>query len=506
MKEYDMIVIGTGSGNIILEAAQKKGLRCAQIERGKFGGTCLTRGCIPTKVMVTAADRIYDIQEAAHLGIPVGDFGLDWARITERVWGKINESNELREFYLADETVDVYEGEAEFLDDHTLQVTYKNGTISASITAPLIFIGTGGHTFIPKMKGIEKIPYLTSESFFGDDWPEEPLQDVIVVGGGAIGCEFAHIFRAFGARVQLVQHNVRLLPKEDEELSASILHNLQLDGIDIYLNKRTPAVRQEDDDIFLDIEDRDSGQITTLRTETLFICPGIRPNTQALHLERTGIETDGDRGWIRTNEFLETTVAGIYAFGDVNGLQQFRHKANYEADILAHNHFKAESPKEWRWARYDLVPAVTYTHPEVAHVGMSEVQAKESGHSIQVAYNRYADTAKGFALGFDPDDERHAYAKLIIDRDNDDILGMHAIGPFASTLIQPFLNLMNAGATSLVPVNEYIASEEVKNLRADMPMRMLSPHKEQTVRETMVPHPSLSEVGIWTYYDLEQYQ
>ncbi len=505
MKSYDVIVIGTGSGNIILEAAQAQGLTCAQIEKGKFGGTCLTRGCIPTKVLVTAADRLYEIKEAAHLGIHTNEPVIDWARISERVWQKIDESNDLRQTYLNDPTLDVYEGKASFIDDHRLIVTSPVGTVSEELTAKKIFIGTGGVTNIPKMEGLSEVPYLTSETFFGDDWPNHPYDDIIVVGGGAIGCEFAHIFRAFGAKVTLVQHNVRLLPKADEDLSASILNNLQLDGIEVLLNKETPSVRREGDRIYLDVEDRETGVIDTVESRYLFICPGIRPTTEALGLANTNIETD-KRGWIVTNECLETSVPGVYAFGDVNGRQQFRHKANYEADILAHNHFKASSPDEWRWARYDLVPAVTYTHPEVAQVGLTEAQAREKGHRVQVAVNTYAATAKGFALGFEPSDKRQNYAKLIIDQDTDDILGMHAIGPFASTLIQPFLNLMNAGATGLVPINEHIASEELKDLRARDTIRLLSPHKEQTVRETMVPHPSLSEVGIWTYYNLEQYK
>ena len=146
MNRYDMIVIGTGAANIVLEAAQLAGKRCAQIERGKFGGTCLTRGCIPTKVLVTAADRLYEMREADALGLHAGDVSFDWAKVSERVWNKIDESKGLRQFYLDEPHTDVYEGTAHFTSDHTIEVHYADGSVSAPMTAEKIYIATGGKT------------------------------------------------------------------------------------------------------------------------------------------------------------------------------------------------------------------------------------------------------------------------------------------------------------------------------------------------------------------------
>ena len=486
MSHYDMIVIGTGAANIVLEAAQQKGLRCAQIERGKFGGTCLTRGCIPTKVLVTAADRLYEMREADALGLHAEAVSFDWQKVSARVWQKIDESKDLRQFYLDEPHTDVYEGTAHFIDDHTLEVHYPDGSVSAPLSADKIYIATGGKTKIPAMQGIENIDYYTSENFFGDKYPARPFRDIIIVGGGAIGCEFAHIFRAFGARVQLVQHNVRLLPKSDEDCSTACRKNLEADGITLYFNKETPVVRSENGRIILTIEDRATGALDEIDADDLFICPGIVPATDGLGLENTSIATDS-RGWIRTNEFLETSVDGIYALGDINGRQQFRHKANYEADILAYNHYRSSGPTDKRWARYDLVPAVTFTHPEVADVGLTEAQARQRGHRVRIGLNPYAATAKGYALGYEAGSESHAFAKLVIDDETNDILGIHAVGPFASTLIQPFLNLMNSGEVILQPLNEDIASEETQRLRAIHLRRVLDPHRTRDHGATSVP-------------------
>ena len=220
-------------------------------------------------------------------------------------------------------------------------------------------------------------------------------------------------------------------------------------------------------------------------------------------LEHTDIE-QLPGGWIKTNEFLETSVDGIYALGDVNGGAQFRHKANYEADIIAHNLYRAQSIDDMRWARYDVTPAVTYTYPEVGHVGLTEKEAQEQGHKVKVGINHYSSTAKGFAIGLIPGATNDGFVKIVVDADTNTILGMHVIGPQASILFQPFVNLMNAGPTRIIPIHEEIASERAKKARAKGIVRPMDPHSVITVGETMTPHPSLSEVIMWTQYYFEK--
>jgi mycothione reductase len=502
MNQYDVVVIGSGSANIVLDAALEQGLKCAMIEKGRFGGTCLTRGCIPTKVMVTAADYIREIDGLSKIGVDVAPASMNWETVSRRVWQKIEESNDVLAYFKAMKNLDVYQGTGYFTREKVLQVALNDGTLSEEFTADKIFIAVGSRTNVPSFDGLEEAGYVTSETLFGDKYPKKPYKSLVILGGGPIGTEFAHVFAAAGTQVTLVQRNIRLLIKEDEEISAKILKDLRRLGINVLLNQLPTAVRVENGEKVLTFSDKITSETCEVRAEEILLASGIRPNTDLLHLENTSIITDS-RGWIHTNEFLETNVDGIWAFGDVNGEAPFRHKANYEAEIVTYNLFGEHKQQDWRWARYDLVPVVTFTHPEVAHVGLTEQQAIQLGYEIVTAKHHYSSTAKGFALGFDPGDEHDGFVKIVVDKKTNAILGIHLIGPQASILLQPFINLMNAGETKLTPINEHIASKAVKELRASRMTRYLDPHSVKSIGETMTPHPSLSEVIMWVEYYLK---
>ena len=499
MRRYDVVVIGTGSGNIVLDAALNQGLQCAQIEKGRFGGTCLTRGCIPTKVMATAADYIREIEELPKIGVEVAPARMNWEVVSKRVWQKIDESNDILASYQAADNLDVYQGTGYFTGEKTLQVTMNDGTVSEEFTADKIFIAVGARPNLPNIDGLEQAGYLTSETLFGEKYPKKPFKSLVIMGGGPIGTEFAHVFSSAGTKVTLVQHNVRLLPKEDEEVSAQLLKGLHKSGITVLLNHKPTNVRVENSEKVLTLVEKATGETTEVRAEEILFSAGIQPNTDTLHLENTSIETDS-RGWIVTNEFLETSVKDIWAFGDVNGEAPFRHKANYEADIVSHNLFSGHQPHDWRWARYDIVPSVTYTFPQVAHVGLTEHQAIKAGYETATAKHHYSSTAKGFALGFNPGDEQDGFVKIVVDKKTSTLLGIHIIGPQSSILLQPFVNLMNVGETRITPVNDHIASATVKQLRESRIIRNLDPRSVISVGETMTPHPSLSEVIMWIQY------
>ena len=473
MKQYDIIVVGTGGATIVADAALKKGLKVAIIEKGKFGGTCLTRGCIPTKVMVTAANAIQEVEEFKKIGINVGSATMDWDTVSKRTWHKIDESAGIYDYYNAYDNVDVYRGAASFVSDKVMNIHLNDGSGTVEITAPTIILGTGGYSNVPNLPGLQEAGYLTSESLFGDKFPKQPYKSLAVLGAGPIGVEFAHVFASAGTKVTILQHNVRLVPKEDAEVSEHLLNNY-----------------------------RARGEITETKVEEILVAAGIRPAVEELHLENTGIET-WPKGWIKTNEFLETSVDGIYALGDVNGEPAFRHRANYEADIIAHNLFYATSEEDYRWARYDTLPKVTFSYPEIGSVGLTEAEAIKAGYNVGVGKNYYSSTAKGYAMGINPGDVNDGFVKIVVDKDTNHILGMHVIGPQASILFQPYVNLMNSGVTPLTAINEEIASERTKRLREKGITREMDPRSVITVGETMSPHPSLVEVIMWTqvYYE-----
>lgn len=502
MKKYDVIVVGTGSANIVTDGALKQGLKVAQIEKGAFGGTCLNRGCIPTKVMVTAADYVREVGELHHIGVETGPAHINWGKMSQRVWQKINESKAILADYKKVENLGIYQGTGFFTGPKTMQVRYNDGTLSEEITADKIFLGVGARSNISPLAGLEEAGYLTSESLFGHKYPKKPYKSLIIIGGGPIGSEFAHVFAAAGTQVTLVQHNTRLLPKEDEEMSEQIRVEFQQMGIQVYLNQQPLQVRIEKGQKLLSFRNRNTNELYEVGADEILIATGIRPNTDLLNVENTAIAIDKS-GWIQTNEFLETSAAGIWAFGDVNGVAPFRHKANYEAEILVHNLFAGNIPENWRWARYDVVPAVTYTYPQVAHVGLTEQQAVNAGYQVKTAKHQYSSTAKGFAMGFEPGALDDGFVKIVANETDNCILGMHIIGSQASILIQPFVNLMNAGKIEIKAIHEEIASPTAAQLRARKLVRDLDPHSIISIGETMTPHPSLSEVSMWTQYYYE---
>ena len=503
MQTFDMIVIGTGGATIVADAALKHGLSVAVIERDKFGGTCANRGCIPTKFMVTAADAVREIETFKAIGVDVAPASINWDIMSRRVWDVIDNNVHTRDYYKSLPGCTVFEGTASFVSDKVINVTHNDDGLVSSITAPLIVIGTGAESKVNDIPGLEAAGYLTSESLFGDKYPARPPKRLVIMGGGPIGVEFAHVFAAAGTEVHLVQHNVRLLPKEDADISEHIYRELTLQGIHVYLNQSPKEVRTENGEKILTIQNRTTGELLTVSGDEILMASGIKPATKELLLENTGIETNRG-GWIRTNECLETTVEGIYALGDVNGEAPFRHKSNYEADIIAHNLFRAASLADRRWARYDVVPAVTYSYPQVGHVGLTETEAREKGFDVGIGINRYSASAKGAALGLEADSPHDGFAKIVVDKTTNRILGIHVVGPQASVLFQPFVNLMNSGDTPLQIINEDIAWPDTAEMRKLNPTRTLDPHSVISVGETMAPHPALSEFIMWTQVYYEQ--
>lgn len=432
VKRYDLIVIGSGAGMNVASVAVSRGLRVAVIDNGPLGGTCLNRGCIPSKVLLYPADVIRMAQEAEAIGVEVNIERIDFRRIMDRVWEIVLDGRREMERGVADtDHLDFFNADATFVSDFVLRVGRRK------IRGDTIVIASGARPYVPEIEGIGEAGYLTSATVFDLAQPPESL---LIVGGGYIAAEFAHFFSAIGTAVTLVGRNPRLVPQEEPEISHALEDRLSR-TCQIYTNHEAISVRAEDGKKTVTARKRSDGELRQFTAREVLVATGRRSNSDILQPEQTGVQTD-EHGWIKVDENLQTTQPGIWAFGDALGKHMFRHNANYQADVVWWNAFT-----EHKHAVDDhAIPHAVFTHPEIASVGLTQVEAMQS-HQILVGTGRYSDTAKGFAVG-----EEYGFVKVVVEAETGRILGAHAIGPQASLLVQPLVYLMNTDDQSYTPL------------------------------------------------------
>lgn len=492
MKKFDIVIIGSGVGLSFVGNALEKGMTCAIIENSKFGGTCLTRGCIPSKILVYPADVIRQTQHAKKIGLDFSPPVISWDTIAKRMWSKIDKSKDIENSMNDIRNLSVYKGTGEFTGKYTMKVKMNNGEYSEEFRGEKFIIAAGGRSFVPPISGLKETGYITSESFFGEAFPKAPWKSLVIIGGGAIGTEFAHIFSAFNTKVTVVEMQPHLVSTEEEEISLHLEKQFSENGIDVKLNNKVIAVEKTPEGKIVTIENVETGDKKKIKCQEIFISSGIVSNTDILQIENTAVAVD-KRGWIVTNEHLETTQKNIWALGDINGKYQFRHKANYETNICINNVFNESNHKTS--ADYTKIPWAIFTSPQIAHVGITQKEALKRGNHILVGKNNYSAVAKGFAMGFSQGDADDGFVKLIAD-ENMKILGVHIIGPHAAILIQSFVYLMNAGFTCTM------YNEKSENNRFDQERYCIEGGTFKPMNNSIVIHPSLSEVTGWVIGNL----
>lgn len=490
MEYFDIVVVGSGAGLMVVEAAVASNLKCALIENSKFGGTCLTRGCIPSKMLVYPADLIRESQRAERIGLGFDEPAVDWELIAERMWRQIDYSKTIEQNLKQIDNLRVYHGTAEFTGPNTMRVKLDTGGYSEELRGQVIVLANGARSFIPPIHNLDQVGYVTAETFFGEKFPQKPWSSLIIVGGGAMGAEFAHIFSAFGTRVTMVEMLPYILPAEEEVISQFVKTQFQNNGIQVLTNSKAISAGTNGPLKFLTVENLLTGERETIEAEEILIACGIIPNSDTLCLEQTAIETD-QRGWIKTNEYLETTQKNVYAIGDINGRYQFRHKANYEAEVLIHNLFLADSVESRRKACYNVVPWAVFTWPQVAHVGITEREAKQSGRKYWVGKNHYSQIASGIAMGISSHSADNGFVKLIVGEEKT-ILGVHIVGPHAAMLLQPFVYLMNAN---------FICEESNPKRHSSSVCLKLGSYT--LIHRSMVIHPSFHELTAWALENID---
>jgi mycothione reductase len=435
MKKYDIIVVGSGSGMLIVDEATDRGLKVALVDKGPFGGTCLNTGCIPSKMLIYPADRIVEIQEAKKLGIEAEITSVDFRFIMERMSKSIKESQgQMRQTLSQARSLDFYDGEGHFVGDYTIEV------LGDKIKGDYIILASGSRPFIPPIKGLNNVDYLTNETLLQ---LEELPDSLIIIGGGYIGVEFGHFFAAMGTKVTILEMMDSLVPVEDPEIYELLRQQLRR-RMDVYTNTQAEEVNQESGKARVAVKDRNTGEKRDFSAERILIAVGRRSNADLLKVENTGVEIDG-RGFIKVNQYLETSKKNVFAVGDANGQQMFTHVANREALVAAQNMFHGADVK----MDYNTIPHAVYSHPQIASVGLTEAQARKD-YDISVGRVRYFDVAKGEAMM-----EEEGFAKAIVEKESGRILGFHIIGPYAPVLIQEVVNAMASGG-NVDEINEGI--------------------------------------------------
>ncbi len=428
MKQYDVLVIGSGCGALIANAAMAQGLSVAMVDRGPYGGTCLNVGCIPSKVLVFAADRVMEIRESHKLGIDVEIKGTDFAAIMKRMRdGRRATQEPLKDQVRSLEGLDLYEGEGRFVADHTVEVNGER------IKGTRVFVASGSRPLIPGIRGLDSVDYLTNESVL--ELTRLP-QSVAIVGGGHIAVEYGHFFEAMGANVTIFEMTDRLVRQEEPEVSELLRRELGRRMV-VHTGTRVEEVRRDGNGVRVLTKHAATGRESEVNVEKVLLAVGRISNADTLRVENTGVELD-DKGFIKADEHIMTTRRDIYAPGDANGRHMFLHVANREAAVAWHNATGKKPVK----MDYSAIPHAVYSHPQIASVGMNEEEAAKH-HDVAVGVARYSETAKGEAMM-----EEEGFAKAIVDRKGGAILGFHIVGPYAPVLIQEVIDDMAIGANS----------------------------------------------------------
>jgi pyruvate/2-oxoglutarate dehydrogenase complex dihydrolipoamide dehydrogenase (E3) component len=423
---YDAIVIGSGQGgNPLSQKLADYGWTVALIEKEHLGGTCINTGCTPTKTMVASAQVAHYARNAARWGVRANQVSIDLPVVVARK-NQIVQSFRSGQQRNVDQrpNLHLHRGPAQFLDSRRVEV---KGEL---LESERIFINTGARSVIPRIEGLDAVSYLTHASIM--ELTELP-EHLLVLGGGYIGLEFGQMFRRFGSRVTVVHQSGQILPREDAEVAGELQKILETEEIRFELNARTTRVQRSNGQITLTVEGP-KGPLT-LSGSHLLVATGRTPNSDSLGLEKAGVEIDS-KGFIKVNSRLETSVAGIWALGDVKGGPAFTHISYNDYQIVYANLIEGKNLTIEN--RY--VPYAVFTDPQLGGVGLTEKEARAKGYILKTGKIPMAYVARAIER-----DETAGLMKLVVDASNDRILGASILASEGGELVQMLGVLMMAG-------------------------------------------------------------
>ena len=447
MEEYDFLVIGSGSGLDVANAAANQGQSVAVVEKGRLGGTCLNRGCIPSKMLLYRAEVLETVERSEEFGIDASVDDVAFADIVREVNEDVHgSSDDIRSGLRSSNRIDLYEGEGRFVDDRTVEVAGGESD-GDRLRADTVLVATGTRPYVPPIDGVDEVDYLTSTEALQLEAPPDRL---VIVGGGYIAAELGQFFGAFGSDVTIVGRRPNLLPDADEEVAVEFTERYA-DRFDVYTGYEATAVSQSNGSVTVEARPypepesgEDAPDPVSVTGDELLVAAGRVPNTDSLNPGATGVETD-EAGFVETDEYLRTTAEGVWALGDVVGEYLLKHSANHEAQAVARNLFG----EELQPVDYTAMPFAVFASPEVAGVGLTEQELRAEGRDYAKRTYRFEETARGSAM------KAEGFVKPIIDLDGE-ILGCHIIGPEASDLIQEVVVAMKAGSGTVQDIRESV--------------------------------------------------
>ena len=435
MKQYDAIIIGSGqAANPLALRLAAIGWKVALVEKKHIGGTCINEGCTPTKTIVASAKVVSQIARSKEYGLETNKACVDIMAVLTRKNNIVTRfRSSLQNGLLNQKNVDIHFGEAVFTGNKQINVTDAENNIQ-QCSARYFFINTGARPFIPDIKGLSTVPFLTSSSILN---LEEIPKRLIIIGAGPVAIEFAQIYRRFGSEVTMICRSARLLLKEDPDVAQEIKSILEDEGISIVCNTNVEEIGINADGLISVLANHKSGQYPLSGTH-LLIATGRRPNSDTLHLEKTGVKIDA-HGYIIVNEKLETTAANIYALGDVKGGAAFTHISYNDYLVVYKNIAEGKDVT----IKNRSLPYCIFTDPEFARIGLSETEASEQKLAFKIAKLPMSWIARATETG-----ESKGFIKAIVDEHTRKILGAVVIGVGGGEMMSLLQIAMLGGVTA----------------------------------------------------------
>ena len=432
--KYDLIIIGTGPGGYVAAIrASQLGMNVAVVERENLGGICLNWGCIPTKALLKSAQVFEYVQHASDYGIQLNEAKADFPAMIKRSRGVADGMSKGIQFLLKKNKITVLTGDGSLVSANTVSVTDVGGK-ATNYEAKNIILATGGRAkALPNVPidGEKVIEYRKAMTL-----PTQPKR-LVVIGGGAIGVEFAYFYHTIGTEVTLVEFLEQgMLPREDAEISKEISKIYSKKGIKVLGNTSVESVDTKGKEVLVKVKDRKTGNFSEIACDIVLSAAGVTPNIENIGLEKVGIILEKDL--VKVDEFYRTNIPGVYAIGDITGGPALAHVASAEG-ITCVEKMAGHHPEP---IDYQNIPSCTYCVPEVASVGMTEEAAKEAGYKLKIGKFPFSASGKASAAG-----DKSGFVKLIFDEKYGELLGAHLIGQNVTEMVAELVSIRKLETT-----------------------------------------------------------